>query len=166
MQGGQPGTCADRVAFRLQLQKEKIMQQPTVSVSTTIAATPDKVWKALTRKEMMGAKVETDWQVGHPITFSGEWKGKPFKDMGEIQKFEQGKELSYTHWSDAARQEERPESYHLVRYELEPQGDKTRVTLSQTNMGKKTEVDEATKAEFKQTWSMMLDGLKKTAESN
>ena len=32
----------------------------------------------------MGATVKTDWQVGHPITFSGTWKDKPFEDKGEI----------------------------------------------------------------------------------
>ena len=142
------------------------MHEPIVSVSRTIAASKDKVWKALTRKEMMGAKVETDWQVGHPITFSGEWKGKPFKDKGEIRKFDEGKELSYTHWSERPGQAEPPENYHLVRYELEPRGEMTRVTLSQINMGRKTDVDEATQAEFKRTWSAMLDGLKQTAESN
>jgi uncharacterized protein YndB with AHSA1/START domain len=141
------------------------MQEPVVSVSRTIAADPDRVWKVLTRKEVMGATVETDWQVGHPIIFSGEWKGKPFKDKGEIRTFEEGKELSYTHWSDPGDESDQPESYHLVRYELEPQGDNiTRVTLSQIHMGKKTNVDEATRAEFKKNWSMMLDSLKEDAE--
>lgn len=142
------------------------MHEPIVSVSRTIAASPDKVWKALTKKEMMGARIETDWEVGHPITFTGEWKGKTFIDRGEIRKFEAGKELSYTHWNANDGGEEPPESYHLVSNELEPQGETTKVTLSQINMGRKTVVDEATQADVKKNWSMMLDGLKQTAESN
>ena len=141
------------------------MQEPVVSVSTTVSAKPDKVWKALTANEMLGARVETDWQVGHPITFSGEWNGKPFKDKGEIRSFKEGRELSYTHWS-ANNGEGRPESYHLVQYDLEPQGETTKVTLSQFDMGKPAQVDEATKAEFRKTWSVMLHGLKKKAESH
>ena len=48
-----------------------------------------QVWKALTDPDLvnqyfMGATVKTDWQVGHPITFSGTWKDKPFEDKGEI----------------------------------------------------------------------------------
>ena len=109
----------------------------------------------------LGSKVETDWEVGHAVTFSGEWQGKPFKDFGEIKSVDEGKELSFSHWSKTP---ERPENYHVVRYDLEPTGGKTKVTLSQFNHGPKPEVDEATAAELKKTWTMMLDGLKKAAE--
>ena len=56
---------------------------------TEISASPDQVWGALTDPEaisafMFGSKVETDWQVGSPITWTGEYDGKPFTDKGEI----------------------------------------------------------------------------------
>ena len=140
------------------------MQNPVVEVNTTIAAKPDTVWKAMTGSKsalFMGSKVETDWEVGHKMTFSGEWQGKPFKDFGVIKSLDEGKELSFSHWSKTP---ERPENYHVVRYDLEPAGSKTKVTLSQFNHGPKPEVDEATAAEFKKTWTMMLDGLKQAVE--
>ena len=143
------------------------MQKPLVEVDTVISADPQTVWAAMTRKKSAlfpDTDVDTDWQVGHPITFSGDWKGKTFKDRGEIQSFEEARELSFTHWSEMSGTPDRPENYHVVRYVLVPTGDQTRVTLSQTNLGDKPEPDEKTRTEFAKTWKMMLDGLKKTVE--
>ena len=145
------------------------MQKPVVEVDTTISASGDKVWKAMTAHNSAmfpGTQVETDWKIGHPITFTGEWQGKPFIDKGEIQTFKEGEELSFTHWSAGSGEAQRPEDYHIVRCRLEPEGDKTKVTLSQINMGKKTDIGETRRAEFKKNWQMMLDGLKQAAESD
>ena len=142
------------------------MEKQIVDVETTIAADAGRVWEALTGEGatvMPMTKVETDWQIGHPIVFSGEWKGKAFEDHGEILTSIAGREVSFTHWSGARPQ---PEDYHIVRYALEPMGQKTRVSLTQSNVGTKVDVDDKTKAEFTRTFQMMLDGLKQTAESN
>ena len=144
------------------------MREPVIEVSTDIEAAPKTVWAAMTRRETAmfpGTELETDWQVGHPITFSGEWKGKPFQDKGEIRKVAVERELSFTHWSDMAGEEDRPENYHLVRYLLEPNGGSTKVTLSQFNEGGDHQLDDAMKAEFAENWRMMLDGLKQSAEA-
>lgn len=144
------------------------MQNPVIEVDTLIAADPETIWSAMTNKQSAmfpGTTVETDWQVGHPISFSGEWKGKPFRDKGEIQSYEEAEELSFTHWSALSGEDDQPENYHLVRYTLERAGDKTRVRLSQFNEGPKPELDPKTKAEFERNWKMMLEGLKKSAEA-
>ena len=144
------------------------MDRPIVEVGTTINADPAKVWAAMTRKQSAmfpGTEVETDWKEGHPITFSGDWKGKAFKDRGELQTVKAGKELSFTHWSELSGQPDRPENYHVVRYLLEPQGRGTKVTLSQINKGI-ADIDAATQAEFKKNWQMMLDGLKQDVEKH
>lgn len=144
------------------------MDKPVVEVDTTIKADAETVWQAMTGKGSAlfpGTEVKTDWKVSHPITFTGEWSGKPFKDRGEIQSFAKESELSFTHWSEKEGKPERPESYHLVRYALQPDGKQTKVTLSQFNLGKQTEIDAKTRAEFEKTWAFMLDGLKKAAEA-
>ncbi|MEO8683890.1 MAG: SRPBCC domain-containing protein [Devosia sp.] len=146
------------------------MQKPVVEVDTTIAADPKTVWSAMTAKGksalFAGTNVDTDWTVGHPITFSGDWKGKAFKDRGEIQSFKAGEELSFTHWSEMGGEADKPENYHLVRYVLKPSGKQTKVTLSQLNMGDKPAIDAKTKAEFAKNWSVMLDGLKQAVEKH
>ncbi len=144
------------------------MKQPVVEVETTIAADRSTVWKAMTRKNsamFQGTTIDTDWVVGHPITFTGEWEGEPFKDKGEVQSFKEPEELSFTHWSVKSGEFDRPESYHRLRYRLTPLGGKTRVTLSQYNEGKDTEIDARAKSEFAHTWKTMLEGLKQTAET-
>lgn len=143
------------------------MQEPVVQVDTTIAAPPAAVWKAMQAGAMFpGTTIETDWKIGHPITFKGEWEGQPFTDRGEIQTLSEAHELSFTHWSDRDGWGERPESYHVVKYGLQPDGANTRVTLSQFNEGANKEIDEATKAEFEKNWRMMLDALKQAVEGS
>ncbi len=110
-------------------------------------------------------KIETDWQVGHPITLIGEWEGKRFTDRGEILSLARGKELSFTHWSDRDGTGQVPPTWHVVRYRLEADGKHTKVTLAQFNEGKETEVDSKTREEFRKNWTMMLDGLKQAAEA-
>ena len=58
-----------------------------------IEAPPEKVWRALTdpeliKKYMFGSEVRTDWQPGSPITWKGEFEGRPYMDKGEIVSFE------------------------------------------------------------------------------
>lgn len=143
------------------------MHKPVIEVQTEIAAPAERVWEAMKAGAMFpGTKIETDWRIGHPITFSGEWNGKSFVDRGEIQSLSEGRELSFTHWTDKDGSGKRPPSYHLVRYRLEPLGERTRVTLGQFNEGEETQVDAKTRAEFEKNWNMMLGSLKKTVEEN
>lgn len=140
------------------------MEQPVVEVDTTIAATPDKVWAAMTNTRspmFMGATMETDWRPGSPYTLRGEWNGNAFTDYGEIETAEPGKELSFTHWSKTP---ERPESYNAVRLRIAAAGAGSKVTLAQLARGKAQSFDDKTKAEFRKNWTMMLDGLKTAAE--
>ncbi len=142
------------------------MEKQVASADITINAPIDTVWHAITNSEialMPGTMVKTDWQVGHAITFEGEFNGKHFTDYGEvIDKDEDAHAVSFSHWSKTPH---RPDDYHVVRYELEDEGDATRVSLTQTNVGAHPDIDAATKAEFEKNWQMMLEHLKKAAEA-
>ena len=140
------------------------IDSPVVEVETQIAASPDKVWAAMTNTKspmFMGATMDTDWEPGSKYTLHGEWNGKAFTDYGEIESAVPAKELSFTHW---AKTPEPPESYNAVRYRLQAEGKGTRVTLAQFARGKAQSFDDKTKAEFKKNWTMMLEGLKKAVE--
>ncbi len=140
------------------------MDEPVVSVDTTINAKPDAVWTAMTQRSspmFMGAAMETDWKPGSKYTLKGEWAGKPFTDYGRIETAEPNRELSFTHWSKTP---EPPESYNAVKVTLAPSGSGTKATLSQYARGKPQPVDDKARAEFRKNWAMMLDGLKKAAE--
>jgi uncharacterized protein YndB with AHSA1/START domain len=137
-------------------------------VSTTIHAAKERVWHALTtpaavKKYFFGADLETTWKVGSPIAFSGEFKGKAYRDTGTVKSFAPNEELSYTHWSPLSGQPDAPENHHLVTISLRSDGPHTKVTLNQQNQdGKPVEPD--TQAHFEENWKQVLAGLKKTVE--
>ena len=122
------------------------------------------VWGALTEPEqvaawMMGARVETDWQVGSPITWSGEVEGRPFEDKGEVLEVDAPNRLSVTHYRPLMGQADAPENYHTIVYELSGDGPTTVVLTQDGN-------DSAEQAEqFSANWQGMLESLKAAVES-
>lgn len=143
----------------------------TAEVSTTIDAPADKVWAALTdpsaiEQYFMGAKVKTDWKVGSPITWTGEWNGKQFQDKGEIMAFDANKQLSFSHWSPLTGAPDTPNNYHAVTITLQKAGAGTRIDLAQANLnGKVTDADRKSRADFEKNWSGVLEGLKNVVEN-
>jgi len=142
------------------------MKNTFIAKSTiTINAPAAKVWEALTtpaliKQYFFGVDVVTDWKVGSPIIYKGQWQGKSFEDKGKILKFEPEKLLVSTHWSPLSGVPDSPENYHTVTYELSQHGSNTQVTLTQDNNASEEE-----KADSERNWKMMLDGLKKLLES-
>jgi uncharacterized protein YndB with AHSA1/START domain len=134
------------------------------TAETEIEASPDRVWTALTdpgeiEKYMFGSYVVTDWKVGSPIVWKGEYEGKTYEDKGKILEFEPGKRLRVTHFSPLSGAEDVPANYHTLTYELEERGGLTRVALSQDNN------PSADAAEHSQAnWEKMLAGLKDVVE--
>ena len=137
---------------------------PIAKATATINAPASKVWDALTKPEqikqyMFGTQVTTNWQVGSPITYKGEWKGKPYEDKGKVLEIEPRKRLVSTFWSSLAGLPDTPENYKTVRYELAPEGDHTKLTITQDNNASQEEATESEK-----NWRMVLDGIKKLLE--
>jgi uncharacterized protein YndB with AHSA1/START domain len=131
-----------------------------------IEAPASRVWTALTEPDqiaayMFGSRVETDWEVGHPITWNGEWEGKPYQDKGQVLAYDEPERLSVTHFSPLTGQDDLPESYHTLVYELDENDGVTTVSLSQDNNGSEEEAEHS-----RANWQMMLDGLKKQVEGN
>jgi uncharacterized protein YndB with AHSA1/START domain len=137
---------------------------PIANATATINAPASKVWDALTKPDqikqyMFGTDVTTDWKVGSPITYKGEWKGKAYEDKGKVLEIEPGKRLVSTFWSALAGLPDTPENYKTVGYELSPAGDKTKLSITQDNNATQEEATEAEK-----NWHMVLDGIKKLLE--
>jgi len=135
--------------------------QATVSIHAPAA----KVWEALTTPEILkqyyfGADIVSDWKVGSPIIYKGQWQGKSYEDKGTILAFEPEKLLVTTHWSPLSGMPDSPENYHNVTYELSEQAGNTKVALTQDNNA--TEEEKMQNGQF---WKTMLDGLKKLLES-
>jgi uncharacterized protein YndB with AHSA1/START domain len=131
---------------------------------TEIEASPDRVWAALTdprqiEKYMFGSKVETDWKPGSRIVWKGSYDGKQYEDHGEILEIDPGRRLKLTHFSPLAGDEDVPQNYHTIVYELEQDADRTRLRLSQDNNPTAEQADRS-----QSTWEQMLSGLKQVVE--
>ena len=131
----------------------------------TINAPKAEVWDALTnpekvKKYMHGTEMSTDWKEGSPITWTGEWQGKPYQDKGEALEVEPKRVLKYTHWSPMGGSEDRPENYHTVTYELAGGDGTTTLTLTQDNNASPEEADKMAT----DNWGPVLNGLKETIE--
>jgi len=131
---------------------------------TTINASADKVWNALTdpgmiKKYMFGTTVISDWKEGSKIIWKGEWEGRTYEDKGKILLFEPKKSLQYSHFSPLTGLSDSPENYHIVTIDLEEKDKQTIVTLTQTN-----NADKKTKEHSEKNWKMMLTSLKKLLE--
>jgi uncharacterized protein YndB with AHSA1/START domain len=132
----------------------------------TINASAEAVWQALTDPELVkqylhGTNTETDWNVGGPITWKGEWKGQSYEDKGTVLEVEPNKRLKNTHWSPMGGTEDKPENYHTVTYELAEQDGKTTLTLRQDNNASQEEADNMAE----NNWGPVLEGLKAIVET-
>jgi uncharacterized protein YndB with AHSA1/START domain len=141
------------------------MTDHVAHAQVVVAAPAERVWAALTEKEqvrewMLGTDLDTDWKVGGPITWRGEWEGKAYADKGEVLEFEPPRRLAVTHYSPLTGQPDEPESYHTVTWDLAEGEGQTTVTLSQDGNESPEQAEQ-----FSQNWQQMLDALKSTAES-
>jgi uncharacterized protein YndB with AHSA1/START domain len=129
-----------------------------------IVATPGRVWSALTdpaqvKQYFFGTAVDTDWQPGSKITWSGEYEGRSYADKGEVINAESHRRLELTHFSALSGQEDKPENYHKLAFQLDERNGGTHVTLTQDNNGSAAEAEQASK-----NWATVLSGLKQVAE--
>lgn len=135
------------------------------TAETKIHASPQRVWAALTEPDqvaayMSGSRVETTWEVGSPITWTGEYDGHAYQDKGEVLAFDEPNVLSVTHYSPLMGQDDTPANYHTVVYTLTAAGDLTRISLTQDNCS-----DQGQAEQFSRNWQQMLDQIKTHVET-
>jgi uncharacterized protein YndB with AHSA1/START domain len=136
----------------------------TARATATIHAPVSKVWQALINPEIIkqylfNTEVISDWKVGSPILYRGEWEGKAFEDKGKILEIEPEKTLKSTHWSPLSGVPDSPENYHTVTYTLSDRGASTEVTITQDNNASEEE-----KVHSEKNWQTVLKGMKNLLE--
>ena len=104
----------------------------------------------------------SDWVVGSPIVWTGEWQGRAYEDRGVILQIVRERVLEFSYFSPLAGAADLPENYHIVTVHVSSDGaQQTRVSLHQDN----NLTDEA-RGRAERNWSVMLAGLKHFVEHN
>jgi uncharacterized protein YndB with AHSA1/START domain len=140
----------------------------SAQASIEISAPVQRVWQTLTDPELVarymhGTQLDTDWAVGSPVFWRGEWQGRKYEDKGEVLAFEAPRRLAVTHWSPLTGETDEPANYHHVTYELEPLGEsRTGLTLTHGN----SPSQEAADSMVADGWTPMLRELEKVAEGD
>lgn len=141
------------------------MNTYTAHTAVEIKAPVARVWEALTKPEIVqeylfGTQMETTWQIGDPITYSGIWQGKSYQDKGKVLAFEPMQKIVTTYWSGMSGLPDKPENYQEVTYALQKISDEeTKLTISQSNTISQENVDHSIS-----NWQMVLEKLKELLE--
>ena len=130
---------------------------------TTIKAPVEKVWEALTdpaivKQYFFGSDQVTDWQVGSPILWTGEYEGTQYTDKGTVLEFIPHERLSFSYLSSWSGLEDLPENYLRVTYEVQPAEEGTLLSITQSNY------NEEKARHSEQNWAIVTEGLKKLVE--
>lgn len=136
----------------------------TLNTSIAIAAPADKVWEALTSPEWVkqyfyGTELDTDWQVGSPIFFRGEWEGNAYEDKGTVLAFDPPRSLRYNYWSSWSAKPDVPENYNNIEYMVQDQDGMSIVTITQDGFE-----DEEKRDHSEKNWQMIIGAMKELLE--
>lgn len=132
--------------------------------SIGIKAPIEQVWKALTDPELIkkyfyGTQTTTDWKVGGPIRFHGEWEGKSYEDKGTILAFEENKLIKYNYWSSFSEIPDVPENYNDITYLLTQRNDEVVYTVLQEGIR-----DEQARDQSESHWGVVMEQMKNLLE--
>ena len=100
--------------------KKNLIASKSIEINTKA----ENVWSTLTNPEkiktyLFGTETITDWKVGSPIIFQGEYEGHQYKDKGNVLENKENEVLKYAYWSGFSGLEDKPENYSIITYQLE-----------------------------------------------
>jgi uncharacterized protein YndB with AHSA1/START domain len=139
------------------------------SKTVQIDASTARVWQALTTPELMQKwmisedleiSIHTDWKVGSPMRIRGNMNGKDFENNGTVLQFQPHEVLQYSHLSSTSRLPDRPESYSIIDFNLQPVEGQTILTVTVRNF--------PTESIYKHPafyWNVTLEVLKRRVEN-
>jgi uncharacterized protein YndB with AHSA1/START domain/DNA-binding transcriptional ArsR family regulator len=157
--------------------EEDPMTAPTFVYTTYIGTTPEKLWEALTEPAFTriwwrDIELETDWKVGSPMVWENH--GATIADPEQVVlEYDPYRRLSYT-WHTFTQEHVEAvgfgadlvealaaESRSKVTFELEPQGAKVKLTVTQDGFDPGSRVVEM----VSEGWPTLLSDLKSYLET-
>jgi uncharacterized protein YndB with AHSA1/START domain len=133
--------------------------------SIEINASSPKIWESLVKPELakeylFGAEIVTDWKVGSPITFKGEFNGNKYEEKGVLLNVEPNTQLQYSHWSHFDGLPDTSENYRTWTFDIIEKNGMTLLTISEDNIP--TEKQKNRSDEF---WKEALLKIKRIVEN-
>ncbi|WP_276132130.1 SRPBCC family protein [Polluticoccus soli] len=140
---------------------DKLMAKAEITINAPVS----RVWEALTdpkqvKQYFFGTDVASTWEVGSPLTFSGEWEGKSYEDKGTILNKDPNKLLQFSYWSSMSGKPDLPENYANITYRLSENEGVTTLVVTQDNITNKEGQEHS-----QQNWGIVLGNLKKLLET-
>lgn len=139
--------------------------KPRTVYTTYIAASPDRVWEALTRPEFttqyfFGRRIESDWKTGSAVKY---WQPDGALDVqGKIMRCEPPRLLSFTwHVEWAKELRELPEN--LVTFQIDAPGEGiARLTVTESHLDI---IEDKMLEGGRRGWPVILSSLKSLLET-
>lgn len=110
--------------------------------SIIIEAPASKVWDALvnpeqTKKYMFGCETVSDWRIGSPLLWRGQYEGKEMVFVkGNVVNIKPERYLEYTVIDPNSTIEDIPENYLTITYELSEEKGNTLLKVTQGDYSK------------------------------
>jgi uncharacterized protein YndB with AHSA1/START domain len=137
----------------------------SIEAEILVASPIEEAWEcfldpAKSAEFFFGITFVSDLKVGSPITWSGEWQGKPFKDTGIILELRKPRLFRYDYFSNFSGEPDLPENHYEVAYSFDLAPDGVRIAIKQSNAKTKEAAEHSEK-----NWTMMLEAIKMKLEA-
>ncbi|HTA82084.1 MAG TPA: SRPBCC domain-containing protein [Bacteroidia bacterium] len=150
------------------------MTKLVVKSEIIINAPAAKVWDALTKPEqtkkyMFGCETVSDWKAGSELLWRGSYEGKEMVFVkGRIVEIKSPSLLKYTVIDPNASYPDIPENHLNVTYEVNAQGNQTKLVVTQDGFEGAAEGEKRYKDTYNngEGWNPILVQIKKIAEEN
>jgi uncharacterized protein YndB with AHSA1/START domain len=135
-------------------------RQIKLETSVIINATSDRVWEALTNKEIVaqyfwGTEVISTWKKGDPIVYTGKYEGVDYEDKGIILEIETNKILKHTYWTSFSEIPYDPNISAIITYTIDNESSTSKLTVTQEGFNNEEERDKSLKS-----WKDILLNIK------
>lgn len=134
------------------------------TTAININASAATVWQVLTARMhqwLMDKEVvvDTDWQVGSAIIFSGELHGQPYCDKGVVLIVEPPKKLAYRYLSAASKLDDVESNYAIISFDIKEENGSTLLSITHSYIH-----NEIAYNHVKFYWPVALNVIKAMAE--